>query len=187
MLDISTSTAEDKTRREFMYGAVLAAGAVLLTPSVLWSQESTTDSTSARERSRTMTDKGDPLDQNRVFDFVHKSHFDLDVVKKLHKEAPQLVFASWDWGTGDFETGLGAASHVGRRDIADFLIENGARPNLFCAAMLGNLAVVRGFLEADPALLDCKGPHGLSLIHHAEKGGDAAADVLNYLQSLGQG
>lgn len=187
MLNISSLDLEDRTRREFMHGAALAAGTILLTPSVLWAQENTADSTSARARSRAMSDKGDPLDANWVFDFVHKSHFNLDVVKKLHKEAPQLVFASWDWGAGDFETGLGAASHVGRRDIAEFLLENGARPNLFCAAMLGNLAVVKGFLDTDPSLLNTKGPHGLSLIHHAEKGKDAAADVLSYLKSLGQG
>ena len=37
--------------------------------------------------------------------------------------------------------------------------------------MLGQLDVVRSFLEADPALINCRGPHGLTLVHHAT--GDA--------------
>jgi hypothetical protein len=30
-----------------------------------------------------------------------------------------------------------------------------------------------------------KGPHGLTFLHHARKGGEAAVPVLHYLESLG--
>ena len=172
------------TRRSFLRNAALAAGAILVTPSITAAQAPQTDSSDARTRSRDLMDKGSPVDENLVFEFVHKSHFNFDVVKRLLNEEPQLVHASWDWGSGDFETGLGAASHMGRRDIALYLIGHGARMNLFAAAMLGHQGIIRGFLEAYPNLIDCKGPHGLSLVHHAKKGGEGAGEVLQYLNSL---
>ena len=50
---------------------------------------------------------------------------------------PKLVYASWDGGGGDWETGLGGASHVGSNTMARFLLAKGARIDAFCAAMLG--------------------------------------------------
>ncbi|MBD3298374.1 MAG: ankyrin repeat domain-containing protein [candidate division Zixibacteria bacterium] len=125
------------------------------------------------------------MKRTTVQEFVRISHFDADGVRQMVAEEPQLVVASWDWGGGDYESGLGAASHVGNREIAEFLLEHGARPNLFAAAMLGWDDVVRGFLTRHPALIDCTGPHGLSLIHHARAGGEQAASVLAYLENLG--
>ena len=58
--------------------------------------------------------------------------------------------AAWDWGGGDWETGLGAAAHVGRRDIALFLLDHGARLDVFAAAMLGYLDVVQAAVAARP-------------------------------------
>ena len=73
---------------------------------------------------------------------------------------------------------------MGRRDIAGFLLGRGARMDLFAAASLGLLEVVRGMLTAVPALIDAKGPHGFSLHFHAQVGGDASQPVLDYLQSV---
>ena len=42
--------------------------------------------------------------------------------------ASALACATLDWGFGDWETALGAASHVGRPEIAEYLIANGAEP-----------------------------------------------------------
>ncbi|MFN9291298.1 MAG: ankyrin repeat domain-containing protein, partial [Planctomyces sp.] len=85
------------------------------------------------------------------------------MVKKLLEREPGLLNGSVDWGGGDFETALGGASHMGRRDIVTFLLERGARIDLLCAAMLGQLEVVKSFLTLQPALIDAKGPHGFSL------------------------
>ena len=183
MMDTSIRTMNGMARRTFMKFGSLAVGASLMTPSILLAQTTAPDSLDARTRSRNLIDKGPPTDENMVFDFVHKSHFDFNVVQKLLSEEPQLVHASWDWGGGDFETGIGAASHMGRRDIALYLIGHGARTNLFAATMLGHLDIVRGFLEHYPDMINCKGPHGLSLMHHADKGGEQAAEVLAYLKS----
>jgi hypothetical protein len=118
-----------------------------------------------------------------VNEFVLKAHGDLEVVKRLLEEEPALLNAAWDWGGGDWETGLGAAAHVGRRDIALYLLERGARMDVFAAAMLGEVEVVRAMLEAQPSLRDSLGPHGIPLVAHAEAGGEEARKVLNLLQA----
>jgi hypothetical protein len=120
-----------------------------------------------------------------VEDFVLFAHSDLAMVKKLVEREPRLVVASVDWGAGDWETGLGGASHLGRRDIAEYLLAQGARMDLFCAAMLGLLDTVRGMLTVAPALRSAKGPHGFTLDHHARMGGEAARPILEYLLTLG--
>src|SRR5260221_7652887 len=70
-------------------------------------------------------------------EMVTVSHFNLKSVKELVEARPALAKASWDWGFGDWETALGAASHMGNRAIAEYLIANGAGLSLFSAAMLG--------------------------------------------------
>lgn len=130
------------------------------------------------------TQKPPPLAADLVKEFVGKSHSDLNRVKQLLTQSPGLLNCAWDWGGGDFETGLEAAGHVGNKEIAQFLLDSGARMNLFCAAMLGRIDIVRSTLTAFPNLKTSRGPHGLQLLHHANKGGDGAKEVLRYLQSI---
>ena len=126
-----------------------------------------------------------PLDPAMVQEFVGRAHGDLERVKELLAQEPGLVNAAWNWGGWDWETALGAAGHMGRRDIALYLLENGARIDLFVAAMLGKLDFVRAALAAFPDALHVKGPHGIPLIAHAKAGGEEAAAVVEYLESLG--
>jgi hypothetical protein len=119
-----------------------------------------------------------------VQDFVIYAHSELGMVKKLLEKEAALVNATMDWGGGDWETALGGASHMGRRDIVEFLLEKGARINIFCATMMGQLDVVKAFLALQPKLIDAKGPHGFTLHFHAQVGGEDAKKVLDYLQSL---
>jgi hypothetical protein len=128
-------------------------------------------------------EKPPPLDKELVGEFVLKSHGDLGVVKQLVEGEPAIVNAAWDWGGGDWETGLGAAAHVGRRDIAEYLLEHGARMDVFAAAMLGEVEIVRAMLDAQPELRDARGPHGIPLRAHAEAGGEQARAVLDLLQA----
>jgi hypothetical protein len=127
-------------------------------------------------------DKGPRIAQDLVDDFVLKAHGDLDTVKQLVEQEPAIVNAARDWGGGDWETGLGAASHVGRRDIALFLLEHGARMDIFAAAMLGETEIVRAMLGAHPEWREARGPHGIPLVKHAEAGGEEAREVLDLLQ-----
>jgi hypothetical protein len=126
-----------------------------------------------------------PLAPTIVEEFVRKAHADLSGTKALLEEQPSLLNATWDWGGGDFETGLGGAGHMGNREIAEFLIGKGARLDIFVATMLGRLDLVKAFLTAWPALLHSKGPHGISLLRHARAGKDQAKEVEEYLLSLG--
>jgi hypothetical protein len=119
-----------------------------------------------------------------VQDFVIYAHSDLAMVKKLLEKEPALLNATMDWGGGDWETALGGASHMGRRDIVAFLLEKGARIDIFCAAMMGQLDAVKTFLALQPRLIDAKGPHGFTLHFHAQVGGKEAKKVLEHLQSV---
>ncbi len=123
---------------------------------------------------------------NRQFaqDFVILAHSELDLTKKLVEREPTLALAAIDWGGGDFETGLGGAAHMGRRDIVELLLAKGARLDIFCAAMLGLTDAVRAFLKVEPKLIDAPGPHGFTLHFHAQVGGPQAAATLDYLQSV---
>ena len=123
---------------------------------------------------------------NRVLvqDFVMYAHSDLTMVKRLLEKEPGLLHSHMDWGGGDFESGLGAASHVGNRDIALFLLDKGARIDIFCATMMGYLDVVKGLLATNLNLINAKGPHGIGLHMHARMGGKDASAVLDYLQTV---
>src|SRR3954468_18959990 len=110
-----------------------------------------------------------------VQDFVIYAHSDLPMVKRLLEKEPVVLNAAMDWGGGDWETGLGGASHMGRRDIVELLLGRGARIDIFCTAMMGRLDAVRSFLALQPRLIDAKGPHGFSLHFHAQVGGEDAA------------
>jgi hypothetical protein len=126
------------------------------------------------------------IDAALVEEFVGKAHGDIARVQELLAQEPALVNASWDWGRGDWETGLGAAAHMGRRDIAELLIGKGARIDLFAAAMLGRLDIVKAILAVYPEMASAAGPHGIPLIRHAIAGGEGAAHAVEYLQSLVQ-
>ena len=126
----------------------------------------------------------DPLDKELVKEFVIAAHGDLDKVKLMLEEQPGLLNAVNDWGGGDFEAAIGGAGHMGRRDIAEYLIGKGAKTTVFVHAMLGDLDVVKATLTSFPNLKDSKGPHGIPLKRHAEKGEERAKAVLEYLESL---
>jgi hypothetical protein len=128
--------------------------------------------------------KNQQVNRQMAQDFVIYAHSDLKMTTQLLEREPGLINAAIDWGAGDFETALGGASHMGRRDIVRHLLKNGARIDIFCATMLGLLDVVKAFLTLEPTLIDAKGPHGFTLHFHAQVGQEDAEPVLDYLQSI---
>src|ERR1700751_5039994 len=70
---------------------------------------------------------------------VTVAHFDLNKLKDLIDPHPHLVKSAWDWGFGDWETPLGAACHMGRRDIAGDVLSKGGTPSLFSWVLFGDL------------------------------------------------
>lgn len=119
-----------------------------------------------------------------VAQVVLVAHSSEEKVRALIDAHPSLVNAWWDWGFGDWESPLGAASHVGQSGIAELLISRGARADIFAATMLGWLPTVRAMIEATPGIERTLGPHGITLLNHARAGGERAASVLEYLKAL---
>jgi hypothetical protein len=124
------------------------------------------------------------LNREQVADFVIYAHSDLEMTKKLLDKEPMLINALMDWGAGDWESALGGASHMGRHDIVAFLLERGARIDIFCATMMGQLDAVKSFLTLEPKLIDSRGPHGFTLHFHAQLAGKDADKMVDYLQSV---
>lgn len=158
-----------------------AAPLGLIAAGSLWSQDAPKPSGSlgatAPETSKPVTERarGARQDLDMVWEFVRVGHGNLPRVKELLALDPMLIFSAWDWGKGDggeWETALGGASHTGNREIARYLLSEGARIDSFCAAMLGERDVVLALLAANPSIATCKGPHGLTLLYHTAISGD---------------
>ena len=128
--------------------------------------------------------KNPQINRTMAADFVIYAHSNLDMVKKLYEREPGLLNATVDWGAGDWEDALGGASHMGRKDIVKFLLSHGARPNIFCAAMMGMTEAVKQMLTIEPKLIDAKGPHGFTLHYHAQVGQEDSKELLDYLQTI---
>lgn len=124
-------------------------------------------------------------DVDRVREFVIAGHGDLNKVKALLGEQPELLNMAYDWGQfeGNTETALQAASHVGDRAIAEYLLAQGAPMHITTAVMLGRADLARQLLESDRANARARGAHGISLMSHAVFSMDT--DLLQMLLDYG--
>jgi hypothetical protein len=179
------------TRKQFLIGSSVAAVSLFFSRGLLRAQPGSSASgptpLATSESADYVPDFPEhhlPLDRARVKRFVIAGHGNLPAVKAMLAEEPNLINGAIDWGKGDFETALGGASHMGRRDIAEYLLEHNARMDIFAATMLGRLDIVSSAVVAFPNIVYVPGPHGIPLIVHAEKGGAAAKAVLEFLQPL---
>ena len=66
--------------------------------------------------------KRGPQELALVYAFVGAGHGNVGKVKELMAQDPHLIYASRDWGGGDWETALGGAAHTGHREIAEYLL-----------------------------------------------------------------
>ncbi|MBO6525258.1 MAG: hypothetical protein JJ971_15625 [Balneolaceae bacterium] len=155
-------------RKNFIKSASFFAPAMMVTPNLILGQE-----------------KPAVYQKEIVSSFVGAGHSNLDRVKELLEEFPNLIYSSWDWGGGDFETAIGAGGHVGNKPVVNYLIEKGARPTLHCLTTLGKTDLVRPIIEAYPQLLHSLGPHGFTFLHHAQRGGDNALELVEYFERKG--
>ena len=166
---VSESMSMEISRRGFM-GLMPAAAAFASAPaSILVAQQGAPENFPSQKPSR-------------VREMVGVSHGNIERVKELLTESPELAKATWDWGFGDWETAIGAASHVGRKDIVELLVEHGARPDIFTFAMMDDVTTIKAIVAESPKLLSLPGPHGITLRQHAVNGN--ASKVLEYLKTL---
>ena len=107
-----------------------------------------------------------------IRDFVIAGHGNFNKVKQILAERPEFLNVAFEWGPGDTETALQGASHVGSRQIAEYLLAQGAPMEICTAAMLGRQAEVEQFLQDNPELIHSHGAHRISLLTHAALSGD---------------
>ncbi|MFY0602187.1 MAG: hypothetical protein JXR03_21100 [Cyclobacteriaceae bacterium] len=123
------------------------------------------------------------FEPSEIQDFVLAAHRDLEETKKILEAKPLILNCANQPRKGDFETAIGGASHMGRRDIADLLVSSGARLDIFNYAFLGYDEFVKKLITDYPGLIKTSGPHGFTLLHHAKVGGQN--DLASWLQEKG--
>lgn len=163
------------TRKKFISSSVAGVAGMVLLPQPVNSQQT---------QQMVKPQKGPPLDKELVREFVIVAHKDFDKVKSMLQENPDLLNATLNLKDWDWEDAIGAAGHMGFRDMALYLLEQGARPTICVAAMLGNLDVVKTFITAFPQMKNSVGPHNITLLDHARAGGKEARPVVEYLLSM---
>lgn len=179
--------SHDLSRRGFLAGLPLGAWGLsaIFDPALAVFGDRRAAGAASRQASAPLHPGFPALDPKIVQELVGVSHRDVDAVRRIVEHQPSLARASWDWGFGDWETGLGAAAHTGRRNIAEVLLAHGARPTIFSAAMMGQLDVVKAFVATSPGVQGTLGPHGITLLSHARAGGKDAEAVAAYLEAIG--
>ena len=103
----------------------------------------------------------------QIREFVIAGHGNLEKVKQMLAEAPQLLNASYRWNENDSETAVQAAAQVGSATVADLLLKQGAPLEICTAAMLGMRDEVEARLNSDPRNANAMGAHGIPLLPHA--------------------
>ena len=103
----------------------------------------------------------------QIREFVIAGHGNLEKVKQMLAETPQILNASHRWNENDPETAIQAAAQVGNTTIAQFLLNQGAPLEICTAAMLGMREDVEARLNSDPRSANATGAHGIPLLPHA--------------------
>jgi hypothetical protein len=86
---------------------------------------------------------------NDVKEFVYAAHGNLDKVKQMLAEKPDLLLRA----NGN-ETAMGAACQMKCREIVEYLLAQGVPMDLYAACVLGHTEQVNAFLDADPTLVN---------------------------------
>jgi hypothetical protein len=182
----------DKFSRRIAVKSSLFGVIAVAVPNLLFAKDILSAPGAITTRPATNNSKYPAIADEITNEVVGVSHFNLDRLKELVNPRPELARATWDWGFGDWETAIGAASHVGRKDIVAYLLSKGARPDIFTFAMLGSYGGVKAMIETSPGIQNITGPHGISLLQHAKNGmsekttsNNEAGKLIDYLESLG--
>jgi len=113
---------------------------------------------------------------NDVKEFVYAAHGNLDAVKQMVAAKPDLLLRA----NGN-ETAMGAACQMKRRQIVEFLLEQGVPLDLYAACVLGQTEQVAAFLDADPTLVNAsyKASHNKKPVTFATEHPDVMALLLS--------
>jgi len=103
----------------------------------------------------------------QVREFVIAGHGNLEKVRQMLAENPQLLNGSYQLNENDTETAIQAAAQVGSANVAEFLLKHGAPLEICTAAMLGMRDYLVRRLNAHPEEANATGAHGIPLLPHA--------------------
>ena len=126
----------------------------------------------------------EPVSQEIVEPFVMAAHGNFAKVQELYEQHPEAL--NVPWAKFD-ETALQASSHMGRREIAQYLLSKGAPLNICAAAMMGMQEDVAAFLKQDASLANAKGAHGIPVLFHAAMSGQVEVAELLLAHGGGEG
>jgi len=107
------------------------------------------------------------LSTEHIREFVIAGHGNLEKVRQMLAENPELLNVSYRWNENDTETAIQAAAQVGYANVAQFLLKQGAPLEICTAAMLGMQDEVVRRLNEDPRNAHATGAHGIPLLPHA--------------------
>ena len=129
-------------------------------------------------------DAQEMVSQELVEPFVLAAHGNFAKVQELYEQHPEVL--NVPWAKFD-ETALQASSHMGRREIAQYLLSKGAPLNICAAAMLGMQDEVAAFLKQDSSLANARGAHGIPVLFHAAMSGQTEVAELLLAHGGGEG
>ncbi|ANM31666.1 hypothetical protein ABI59_22055 [Acidobacteria bacterium Mor1] len=105
-----------------------------------------------------------PRQRRRV---VGSAHGNLDAVREAVSRDARLAHSVATTG----ERAVEAGAHMGRKDIVDYLLEQGAPYSLPTAVMRGDTGRVRALLDEDPRRIHERGAHDFALLWYPVIGG----------------
>ncbi|TMI08857.1 ankyrin repeat domain-containing protein [Candidatus Bathyarchaeota archaeon] len=120
-----------------------------------------------------------PLSTDLVREFVIAGHGNLEKVRKMLAEKPDLLNVAYAWTESDRETAIQGAAQVGSVTVAEYLLEKGAPLEICTAAMLGRKEEVERRIRDNPDSINSTGAHGIPLLTHAAWSGDL--ELVQYL------
>ncbi|HKX19643.1 MAG TPA: ankyrin repeat domain-containing protein [bacterium] len=115
------------------------------------------------------------LSQDTINNFVRAAHGDIGKLRDIAASHRSVLEATASWK----ETALEAAAHSANKEMVEFLLSNGAQPDVFSAIVLEQVDDVATYLDRNPGLARAFGAHGIPILFFAAAvGNERIAEIL---------
>jgi ankyrin repeat protein len=122
------------------------------------------------------------IPQHWINVFVTMAHFDFDHTKQSLAKCPDLLMTRCLFD----ELAVEAGTHMGREDVAGFLLDKGSPYSTATAVMFGDKPKVKASLGEDPGRISERGPHDFPLMLYTAFGQERM-DTAELLLKAGAG